>query len=229
MPQTFRRSHARILGALYLLYFVTAVSGELLVKGLAVHGDAAATARNFAAHQFAVKASSALGLISIVEYLALTALFYALFQFVSHRLSLLSTLLSVTACATQALSNVFLVPLLGLVTVHDGSWTEGRVRLAQALLEMHAQILSISLILFGVFDVLIGVLIFRSGFLPRLLGILMMIAGLGWFVYLWPPVSPALARVIQPVGFLAEAILMIWLLVKGVDEERWRLLHFAQG
>ncbi len=94
MSEAPLHSRARLLGVVYLLYFVTAVSGGLLVKGLAVHGDAAATAHNFAAHEIAVKAASAMGLVSLAFYLVLTALFYELFRPVSRRLSLLATLFS---------------------------------------------------------------------------------------------------------------------------------------
>jgi Domain of unknown function (DUF4386) len=185
----------------------------LLVKGFTVHGDAAATAQNFAAHEVAARASSALGLVSIGLYLALTALFYELFRLVSRRLSLVAMLLSVTACSIQAVGDVFLAQL-----------QMGAVGQAGFGMSMHAQAVNSSLVLFGAFDVLVGVLILRSRFLPRVFGVLMVLAGLGWLVYLWPPLAARATRVVQPLGFMAEVVLMLWLLVKGVDGERWREL-----
>lgn len=105
------RSRARLVGVVYLLYFVTAVLGGLLVKGIAVHDNAAATANNFIAHEVLVRAASAMGLVSLAMYLVLTAMFYELFRPVSRGLSLLATLFSVTACTIQAFGNVSLAPL----------------------------------------------------------------------------------------------------------------------
>ncbi len=78
--------------------------------------------------------------------------------------------------------------------------------------------------LFGGFDLLIGTLIVRSGFLPRIFGVLMVLAGLSWLTYLWPPLADELSRAVQPLGFLAEMVLMVRLLAKGVKEKRWRVL-----
>ncbi len=74
----------------------------------------------------------------------------------------------------------------------------------------------------GVYCLLIGYLMFRSTFLPRIAGLLMAFAGLVWLIYL----SPALAKGLSPwnsaVGLLAEALPMLWLLVMGVNVQRWK-------
>jgi hypothetical protein len=68
--------------------------------------------------------------------------------------------------------------------------------------------------------VLIGYLIFRSGFLPRFLGILVAAAGVGWFLFLAPPVASRLLTYLEVLGVLGEVPLMLWLLVIGVSPER---------
>ena len=78
-----------------------------------------------------------------------------------------------------------------------------------------------SLVFFGPFCILLGVLILRSRFLPRWLGWPLIVAGIGWLAYLHPTVALHARVVIFPVGFLAEFALMLWLLIRGVDEERW--------
>jgi hypothetical protein len=75
---------------------------------------------------------------------------------------------------------------------------------------------------FGPYCILIGWLVLRSTFLPRVIGALLVIAGVGWLAYLSPAVVKALAHWIQGIGILSEASLMLWLLVMGVDERRWR-------
>lgn len=74
-----------------------------------------------------------------------------------------------------------------------------------------------SLVFFGPYCLLLGYLIFVSTFLPRILGVLMVLAGLGWLVFLTPLAIP-LSTYIKILGFLAEASLMVWLIVKGVSE-----------
>ena len=77
------------------------------------------------------------------------------------------------------------------------------------------------LLFFGTYCLLYGALIIRSAFLPHLLGVLNIIAGIGWFIYLLPLRAHFVTLSIEVFGFLAEAILMIWLLAKGVDEQAW--------
>jgi hypothetical protein len=68
---------------------------------------------------------------------------------------------------------------------------------------------------------MIGYLIFRSAFLPRILGVLMVLAGLGWLTFLSPPLGNSLIPYNELLGGLAEISLMLWLLVIGVNIQRW--------
>jgi hypothetical protein len=78
-----------------------------------------------------------------------------------------------------------------------------------------------SLAFFGPYCLLIGYLIFRSSFLPRILGVLMALAGVGWLIFL-SPLASQLSTYLKVLGFLAEASLMLWLIVKGVNSPRWK-------
>ena len=78
-----------------------------------------------------------------------------------------------------------------------------------------------SLVFFGPYCLLIGYLIFRSTFLPRILGVLMAFAGLGWLIFL-SPFANHLSTYLKVLGFLAEASLMLWLIVKDVNVRRWQ-------
>lgn len=73
------------------------------------------------------------------------------------------------------------------------------------------------LVFFGCYCLLIGYLIFTSTYLPRFLGVLMAIAGLGWLTFLSPPLARALSPGVYGPGLLGEGALTLWLLVKGVD------------
>ncbi len=215
------RPKTRTLGVVYLLYFLTAVFAVFFTKGLVVSDDAAATANNILAHEPLFRLGFAVGLIANVWYIALTALLYDLFKPVNRRLSLLAAFFSLVGCAIQTFGSLF--QLAPFVVLEGGSQylsvfkMEQRQALALMFLKLHTQAISIGLVFFGFYCLLIGYLILGSAFLPRILGVLMVLAGLGWLTFLSPPLANHLSRYIQVFGFLAEVSLMLWLLVRGVD------------
>jgi hypothetical protein len=131
-------------------------------------------------------------LISHLFYIAVTLLFYYMFKPVNARLALLAALFSLAGCAIDVLDTFDIAP-------HGVS----------------------PLIFFGPYCLLIGYLIFKSTFLPRILGVLMMFAGLGWLVFLSPHTG-ALSTYLEALGFLAELSLCLWLIVMGVNVPRWQ-------
>jgi len=219
------RPRARITGAVYLLYFLTAILGEFFLKGIVVDGDAAATATNILAHPSLFRLGLATGLIATALYIALTALFYGLFKPVNRSLSLLAAFFSLVGCAILAFASLFqLAPLvvLGGSPYLSAFKVEQLRALALMFLELNTQANNICVVFFGFYCLLIGYLIFRSAFLPRILGVLMAFAGLGWLTFLYPPLANHLSPYNLVLGFLAELLLMLWLLVKGVDVQRWK-------
>lgn len=138
----------------------------------------------------------AMNLSASACYIAVTLLFYGLFKPVDASLSLIAAVFSLVGCALSALGLFHPLPV--------------PVRSVNPL------------VLFGVYCMLIGYLIFRSDFLPRILGVLMVIGGLGWLTF----VSSTLADTLTPYnlapGILGEGALTVWLLAKGVDAKRWQ-------
>jgi len=136
---------------------------------------------------------NAANVVTTVSYIAVTLLFYDLFKPVNKGLSLLAALFSLAGLVIGTLS------LFHLISSPINN-----------------------LVFFGFYCLLIGYLIFRSTFLPRALGVLMAFGGLGWLTFL----SPALAKVLSPYnlapGILGEGVLTLWLLVFGVNAERWK-------
>ena len=219
------RPMARITGVVYLLYFLTAVAGELLIRGIIVSGDPAATATNILAHERLFRLSAAVGLIATALYIAVTVLFYRLLKPVNKTVSLLAAFFSLVGCAIQAFSSLFRVAPL---VVLEGSpyLSVFKVDQLQAValmsIKLNVQAIYIYLVFFGLFNLLIGYLIFKSTFLPRILGVLMALSGLGWLTFLSPSLANYLLTYIEVLGIIAEASLMLWLLVKGVNVERWK-------
>jgi hypothetical protein len=223
---------ARITGAVYLLYFLTAVSGGLFMRGIVVSGDAAATAANLLAHESLFRLGLSTSLIAMAFYVAMTALFYELFKPVNRSLALVAAFMGLAGCAVQTVSYLFdLAPLAVLgrapyLSVFNGQQLQA---LALLFLKLQGQGETTSLVFFGLYDLLIGCLILRSTFLPRILGALMAIAGLGWLTVLSPTLLNHLSQLVLPLGFVAELLLMLWLLVKGVNVQRWREQASAAG
>jgi Domain of unknown function (DUF4386) len=105
----------------------------------------------------------------------------------------------------------------------------GFVGLTFEALQLQPRGVNVGMVLHALFCLVIGYVILRSTFVPRILGMLMSVAGLTWLIYL----SPSLAHVISPyntaIGLLAEASPMLWLLVMGVDAGRWKAQASAPG
>ncbi|HEY6413587.1 MAG TPA: DUF4386 domain-containing protein [Edaphobacter sp.] len=163
------RFKARVAGVFYLLSVLTAVSGEVFLRG---------------------KLGFAAGLIAVACYVVVTLMLYDIFKPVSRSLSLLAASFNLVGLTFEAF-------------------------------RLNPQGVNVALVLHGFYCLLIGYLSFRSTFLPRILGVLMAFAGLAWLTNL----SPSLAKYLSPYnvacGFLGVASLMLWLLVIGVNVQRW--------
>jgi hypothetical protein len=94
--------------------------------------------------------------------------------------------------------------------------------LAYVFLKLNAYAFDIDLVFFGLWCVLAGYLIFKSTFLPRILGVLLAIDGLGWMVFVVPPFALHLFPFIAAASALAEIPLQLWLVVMGLNPQRWK-------
>jgi uncharacterized membrane protein len=217
------RPVTRIPGVVYVLYFLTAISGVLFLRGIIVAADPTATATNILAHEQMFRLSVAIGLISTALYIALTILFYGLFERVNKTAALLAASFSIVGCSVQAVGNLFQVAPL-VILKGNPFLSVFKLDQLQAMALMfvkwNVQADYIYLVFFGLFNLSIGFLVFRSTFLPRILGVLMALSGLGWLAFLWPPLANYLLAYIEILGILAELSLMLWLLVKGVKVDR---------
>ena len=214
----------RLIGAVYLLYFLTAFLAMFLARGIFVPNQATLTAANILEHQGLYRSALAVDLIGNILYVCLTALLYHLLGPVNWRLSLVAAFISLVGCGVQVFAGALRLAPLTLLTSTQLAQVFGADQLrsmALLCLTIHAQTFTISLVLFGVYDVLLGVLVFRSSYLPRFIGVLLMCAGIGWLAFLWPPLASAVASVVLPLGAIAEIVIMLWLLIRGVDVSKW--------
>jgi hypothetical protein len=177
-----RNPLARLTGAIYLAYFVTAF-GTMSIESHAP--EAVGKTGN---------------VVGYALYAIVTVLLYYLFKPVDKRLSLVAALLSLAGCVRGVIG------ALHLPTYHVSP-----------------------LMFFGPYCVLLGILILGSKFLPHILGVLMVLAGVGWLSYLIPPFSAHIVTGVEVLGVLAEGLLMLWLLAMGVNVQKWQKQARAQS
>jgi hypothetical protein len=223
------RGKARMAGVLYAFEGTAAVFGGVYFRNtFLAAGDAAATAHAILANETLFRACFASALLAVAFHLAYTVLFYDLFAPVNRTISLLAAFVSLVACSLQAGAALFqFAPLLILPGMPDaGAANAVPVEQAQGLallfLNLNALAFNIYLIFFGFWLLVSGYLIARSHFFPRLIGVLLMLDGLGWMSFLWPPFASAIYPLIAIVAAFGEIPLLLWLLVFGVNNQRWQ-------
>jgi uncharacterized protein DUF4386 len=221
---------ARIGGALYLAIIVAGIFGELFVRGgLIVSGDTAATAANIATHEGLWRLGIAGDLFMHICDVPLLVILYVLLRPVNRDLALLVVLFDLTQTAVLVTTKLnLLMPLfaLGGAAYLKAFTPEQLNALSYLSMRMDSHGFGFGLIFFGCGCLVLGHLIYRSGYLPRFLGVLMQVAGACYLVnsfalILAPSVAGALFPAIMIPPFVGETSLALWLLVKGIDVTRW--------
>ena len=226
ITETSPRLKARITGVFYLITILTGIFAQGLVSDrLVVDGDAVATANNILAHKGLFQLGYAGYLIEMACQIAMTALFYELLKPASRSISLLAAFIGLAGCVIKSFSRVFfIVPLFVLGSPHSLSVfsTEQLQALALLLLKVNDRGAGMALVFFGFYALLTGYLIVKCTFLPRILGVLSLLAGLGWLSFLYLPLGRQLFPYIAVFALLGAAALIVWLLAFGVNEQRWK-------
>ena len=233
MTEMSPRLKARITGLFYLLTIVTGIFAQMFVSGrLVVDGDAAATATNILAHRDLFQLGFGVYLIEMASQVAITALFYDLLKPAGRSVSLVAAFLGLAGCVIKTFSRVFFIaPLFILGGAHylSAFSAEQLQALALLFLKVNDRGAGMALVFFGFYALLSGYLIIKSTFLPRILGVLSVLGGLGWLSFLYPPLGYRLFPYVAAFGLLGAAALIFWLLVFGVNEQRWKEQASAAG
>lgn len=217
---------ARAAGAIYLLTILTGAFAQGYVSGrLVVPGDSAATASNILANRDLFQWGFTVYLIEMACNVGMTALFYVLLKPAGRTVALLAAFLGLAGCAIKTLSRVFYITPLFVLGGADYLKAFNQEQLqALALLFLRVNDLGagIAMAFFGFYTLLKGYLIIKSTFLPRFLGVLSVLAGLGLMTFLSPTLGNRLFVFVAALGLLGSAAQILWLLVFGVDERRWK-------
>jgi len=223
--------YARTCGVLYLYIFVAGSFAELFVRSkLVVSRDAAATAANIMSNESLFRLGFSGELLHLACDVAVAMILYALLRPVDRNIALLAALMRMTCdivLAITSLSHFAALHLLGGADYLKVFQPDQLHSLALMAMKLHGDGYAISLVFFGFACLSLGYLIFRSGYLPRTIGVLLAIAGACYLVnsfahFLSPATGAALfnAGILLPC-FIAELSLTLWLIVKGVDVTKW--------
>lgn len=216
------RQWARMGGLFYLLMAVFGVAATLARRGLIVSGDAAATATNIHAHPSLYLLGYAGDILMDACYVVVTAILYRVFKPVNKNVALIAAAMGLMGCAILAIAYSYaLVPLtlLGGAPYLGAFTLEQRQALSYVLLKFYSQVYGTSLVFFSFYLLLTGWLILRSTFMPRILGVILML-GVWGLAFLFPPFALKYLVWLR-LGSIGEVLLLLWLLVKGVDSAKW--------
>lgn len=226
-------SLARLGGLLYLAIIAAGIFCQLFAKGgFIVAGDPAATAGRIRASEVLWRAGIAVDLFACACTVGLACILYGLLRVVDRNLALLMVFFDAVGIGLQAAFDLNLVTTLfplGSAAYLQAFTPQQREVLSYLAIRSHTIGFGISLLFFGLAFPIRGYLIVRSGFLPRIPGFLIAVAGVGYvgngFALL---LSPALADRLFPLVaapiLLGEVTLSLWLLLRGVDAGRWRMV-----
>ena len=228
------KKNARIAGLLYLIYIIISIFADVLGRSkLIVLGNAATTARNIMASTWQFRIGFMSDLVAAVLFLSTAWALYVLLKPVNKPLALLFLLLNLGGVAVWCFSDLFLIA--GQLLVSGADYLKVfQVDQLQALAMLSLYLykygfLGIAQIFFGAWLFPLGYLVFKSGFLPRFLGVILMVHCVVWLLsalqfFLFPGYIAipfvGITYLSYPLGFISEFGLTLWLLIMGAKDQK---------
>jgi hypothetical protein len=223
---------ARVAGSFYLAFIAFTLLAELVRSRLIVFGDPAATANNIIASQWLFRVGFVSELLSALFFLSAAWALYSLLKPVNNNLALLCLLLNLCGVGVESinmLNQYAALQLLSGANYLNVFQTAQLQALAMSYLYSYTDGFMIAQIFYGAWLLPLGYLVYKSGLLPRILGILLIIDFFGvliWFSQFF--LLPGYAWITYPglaASFVAEFSLAVWLLVKGVRDREPNLIE----
>jgi hypothetical protein len=218
-------ARGRILAGLFLLVIVLGIIGQAFIADrMIVTGDAAKTAANIRADRFSYQLAFSMFIVEIAAQIAVIALFYDLLKPVNRSVARLGAIMGFVGSGIKMLGRVFYYApllLLGGAAYLSAFDANQLATLSLVSIRINDQAAAIALVFFGVESLLEGWLIYRSAFLPRFLGAIAMIGGIGWLTYVWPPLGSKAFMFVALFAIVGVILTTGWLLIRGVNEKSW--------
>jgi len=222
---------ARIAGFLYFIYIVATMFANVSRTKLIVFGDAIATANNILASEWLFRIGFVSDVLAGVLFLLAAWALYVLLKPVNKNIAMLFLLLNLGGVAVQCLNmlNLFAAGLLLSGADYLKVFPTDQVQsLAMFFLYLYKNGFMIAQFFYAAWLLPLGYLVFKSGYLPKILGIIVMIECFAWLIYPLQfflfPTYEFIAYLSSAVGFIGEFSLAFWLLIKGVKEHKPNVL-----
>jgi hypothetical protein len=224
------QAYARIVGALYLiLFFLGPLAFFMGRTSIVVPGDPAATVQNLMASESMFRIGMVAETLVVMIEIVVSGILYALFRPVNRPISLAAAFARFAQAILQSVNLFTAVPALlllagaGYLAVFEADQVNAIVQLFS---NINAFVIFIWGLVFGLHLLLLGSLVYKSGFLPRILGILLILGGVGYLLQsyghiLVPQFDEILETVVLVLSIPGELAFTVWLLWKGVDVEKW--------
>lgn len=221
-----RKREARIAGVLYLMLGITSAISLSFPSAFIVRGDAAATVEKIVSSELLYRLYVISGLASQILFVFLALTLYQLFKEVNKRqAALMVALVLVQVPMSFAIMLCELAPLV-LLNGADywSSFDKGQLdALTMGFLNLNSYGINAVMALWGLWLLPFGVLVYQSGFIPRILGIFLVIGCFGWLgISVTSLLFPAYAGMANQLTFLAvgELLIILWLLIMGAKEQK---------
>ena len=224
------RQLARTAGGLYLINILGGFFAIGLVPGLlVVSGDATATAHNIQTNELLYRSGLAAHILIVMTNVFLAIIFYDLFKVVNRRLALLVVFFTLVGTAVESANLLSQFTPLVLLDGGPSSVFTAEQLHAQAYMSLALAKIGydVSSVFFAGYGLAIGYLVFKSGFLPRVMGVLLAVGAACYLTYgvsdiVVPGFASHLVPYIQLPSLVGEGSFCLWLLIVGVNLERWR-------
>ena len=226
MIETSVKTYSRAVGIFLILSMIGGWFGEMHVPSMMMTGDAATTADQLRQNAGLFRLGYAAYLVEAFSDIVLAWLFYVLLKPVHRNLALLSAFFGLVSMAIFAMTKLFYfaAPMFLKGSAYLAAFSPAQLEsFATLFLSLYGQLSGVSMLFYGTAWLIRGYLTFRSGYFPRFLGVLMLVAGLGFVAKTMTQVlAPALSSdILLAPMFLNVVVLVIWTLVRGVNAEKW--------
>ena len=226
LAETSPSTRGRILAALYLFVIISGVIAQAFIAdGLVDRNDAAKTAANIRANTSLYRLAFTIFMLEMVAQVAVSMLSYDLLKPVNRSVARLSAIIGLTGSGIKTMARLFYYTpliLLGGAPYLSAIEPAQLEALSLAFIKINNQGAAIALVFFGFETLLRGWLIIKSEFLPRFLGAISIIGGLGWLTYLWPPLGSQAFMTVALFAIVGVFATSGWLFIRGVDDMKWR-------
>jgi hypothetical protein len=226
MIETSVKTYSRAVGVLLILSIVGGWFGEMYVPSVIMTGDAAGTANQLRQNEGLFRLGFAAYLVEAFSDVVLAWLFYVLLRPVHRELALLSAFFGLVSMSLFAVTQMFhfCAPVFLSGRKYLTAFSPDQLEaFASLFLSLYGRLSGLFMLFYGSGWILRGYLSFKSGYLPRFLGVLMVLAGAGFVAKnITKVLAPAYSwdALLAPM-FLNVVVLAIWMLARGVDRDKW--------